>query len=50
MPGVIIGGPFGAHTQKLMDAAKRKGYDLIDRDAAHGLPLLYPVGPARSPT
>ena len=45
MPGVIIGGPFAAHTAKLMDAAKRKGYDSMIATLRTGLPLLYRVGP-----
>src|SRR5471032_787805 len=45
MPGVVIGGPFAAHTAKLMDAAKRKGYDSMIATLRTGLPWLYRVGP-----
>ncbi len=45
MPGVIIGGPFAGHTAKLMDAAKRKGYDSMIATLRTGLPWLYRVGP-----
>jgi uncharacterized protein (TIGR03085 family) len=45
MPGVIIGGPFAAHTTKLMEGAKRKGYDSMIATLRTGLPLLYRVGP-----
>jgi uncharacterized protein (TIGR03085 family) len=46
MPGVLMGrGPFARHTNKLMEAAKSKGYPAMTERLRNGLPFLYRVGP-----
>jgi uncharacterized protein (TIGR03085 family) len=46
MPGVLIGsGPFGRHTDRLMEGAKAKGYASMIETLRNGPPLLYRVGP-----
>jgi uncharacterized protein (TIGR03085 family) len=45
LPGVVIGGPFGAHTERLMEQAKTKGYPAMIATLRNGLPLLFRVGP-----
>src|SRR5450755_2262896 len=45
LPGVIIGGPFAAHTERLMGQAKAKGYPAMIATLRSGLPLLFRVGP-----
>jgi uncharacterized protein (TIGR03085 family) len=45
LPGVIIGGPFAGHTERLMEQAKAKGYPAMITTMRTGLPWLYRVGP-----
>jgi uncharacterized protein (TIGR03085 family) len=45
LPGVVIGGPFAGHTERLMEQAKAKGYPAMVTRLRSGLPLLFRVGP-----
>jgi uncharacterized protein (TIGR03085 family) len=45
LPGVVIGGPFASHTERLMEQAKAKGYPAMIATMRTGLPWLYRVGP-----
>jgi uncharacterized protein (TIGR03085 family) len=45
MPGVIIGGPFAGHTDRLMERAKAKGYPAMIATLRDGPPWLLRVGP-----
>lgn len=44
LPGIIGGGPFARHTESLMEAAKRKGYDAMIA-TLRSMPLLFRSGP-----
>jgi uncharacterized protein (TIGR03085 family) len=45
LPGVVIGGPFASHTERLMEQAKSKGYPAMIATMRTGLPWLHRVGP-----
>jgi uncharacterized protein (TIGR03085 family) len=45
LPGVILGGPFGRHTERLMDEAKTMGYDAMIATLRTKLPWLFRTGP-----
>jgi uncharacterized protein (TIGR03085 family) len=45
LPGVVIGGPFAGHTERLMERAKSTGYESMIATLRNGLPLLFRVGP-----
>jgi uncharacterized protein (TIGR03085 family) len=44
-PGILLGGPFGAHTQRVMDQYKAKGYDEMVAELRQGPPWLFRAGP-----
>jgi uncharacterized protein (TIGR03085 family) len=44
-PGILVGGPFARHTQKVMDSYKAKGYDTMIGELRAGPPKWFRVGP-----
>jgi uncharacterized protein (TIGR03085 family) len=45
LPGVVVGGPFAQHTERLMEQAKDKGYEAMVATLRAGPPFLFRVGP-----
>lgn len=45
MPGIVFGGPFARHTQRLMDQAKARGFDWMLDTLRAGPPLAHRLGP-----
>jgi uncharacterized protein (TIGR03085 family) len=46
LPGIVIGGPFSGHTDRLMARAKTRGYGAMIDTLRAGPPLLFRVGPS----
>lgn len=46
LPGVVLGGPFGRHTARLMEGTKARGFDWMIEHLRKGPPWPYRVGPA----
>lgn len=46
LPGVVLGGPFGRHTTRLMGGAKERGFEWMIERLRSGPPWVYRVGPA----
>jgi uncharacterized protein (TIGR03085 family) len=46
MPGILAGGPFARHTERLMEQAKAKGYAAMIATLRSGPPFLFRVGPS----
>jgi uncharacterized protein (TIGR03085 family) len=44
-PGIVLGGAFARHTQKVMEAYKAKGYDVMVAELRAGPPPWFRVGP-----
>jgi uncharacterized protein (TIGR03085 family) len=44
-PGVVLGGPFAKHTQRVMDGYKAKGYDVMLSELRQGPPKWMRAGP-----
>jgi uncharacterized protein (TIGR03085 family) len=44
-PGIVVGGPFARHTQKVMGMYKAKGYDAMLGELEAGPPLWFRIGP-----
>lgn len=46
LPGVVLGGPFGRHTTRLMGGVKARGFEWMIERLRSGPPRIYRVGPA----
>lgn len=46
LPGISLGGPFARHTQRLMEAAKERGFEAMVERLRNGPPFLHRLGPA----
>jgi uncharacterized protein (TIGR03085 family) len=47
--GILLPGPFAAHTKRVMQHVARRGYDTMVRALRNGPPFLFRTGPMAAP-